>query len=290
MTSDAKVGLLLGLVFIFIIAFIINGLPSFLDRQNSNELTTNMAKPSSRSHGIGTQARKVTREVITPIEPVVKKTEIKPQIDTLNQRAAPQEVRFAADLPKPSEPVRIYEPAGPSFTNVPVVEVKRKSIVQAKAQRRALRKIHVVQEGDSLALIAKEYYGEEEGNKRANIARIFNANRRTVKSADQIYVGQRIIIPNLSVSGQQEQKVASVLATEKFEEVESVGRRRRPVENVKQKRHGYYVVKEGDNLWRIATDKLGNGNRYTEIAKLNAAVLEDEDSLAVGMRLKLPAR
>ena len=28
MTSDAKIGLLLGLVFIFVIAFVINGLPS----------------------------------------------------------------------------------------------------------------------------------------------------------------------------------------------------------------------------------------------------------------------
>ena len=28
MTSDAKIGLLLGLIFIFVIAFVINGLPS----------------------------------------------------------------------------------------------------------------------------------------------------------------------------------------------------------------------------------------------------------------------
>ena len=39
MTSDAKIGLLLGLVFIFLIAFIINGLPSFNNNKDNNELT-----------------------------------------------------------------------------------------------------------------------------------------------------------------------------------------------------------------------------------------------------------
>ena len=39
MTSDAKIGLLLGLVFIFIIAFIINGLPGLSQDSHNNTLT-----------------------------------------------------------------------------------------------------------------------------------------------------------------------------------------------------------------------------------------------------------
>ncbi|HEY5140445.1 MAG TPA: hypothetical protein VIJ25_14180, partial [Methylococcales bacterium] len=39
MTTDAKIGLLLGLVFIVIIAFVINGLPSFHNNSASNDLT-----------------------------------------------------------------------------------------------------------------------------------------------------------------------------------------------------------------------------------------------------------
>ena len=66
MTSDAKVGLILGLVFIFIIAFIINGLPS-LRRQNGNELTTiNVTRPNSQSPGIAKHARRTTREIVSP--------------------------------------------------------------------------------------------------------------------------------------------------------------------------------------------------------------------------------
>ena len=59
MTSDAKIGLLLGLIFIFVIAFVINGLPSFRNATNSSELTTNMVSSQHESWGIGTNERKV---------------------------------------------------------------------------------------------------------------------------------------------------------------------------------------------------------------------------------------
>ena len=63
MTSDAKIGLLLGLVFIFVIAFVINGLPFFRNAaSNSNELTTNMVSSTDSSLGIGPRTRDL-REV-----------------------------------------------------------------------------------------------------------------------------------------------------------------------------------------------------------------------------------
>jgi len=51
-----------------------------------------------------------------------------------------------------------------------------------------------------------------------------------------------------------------------------------------------YVVQEGDSLWQIAAEQLGDASRYVEIARLNADILDDQDCLSVGMRLELPAR
>ncbi len=59
MGSDAKIGLLLGLVFIFIIAFIINGLPKFRSGANNSELTTNMVSYTNEPPGIADKERKV---------------------------------------------------------------------------------------------------------------------------------------------------------------------------------------------------------------------------------------
>jgi len=47
MTSDAKIGLLLGLVFIFVIAFIINGLPNLRPQSTKAEQATNAAQDQS---------------------------------------------------------------------------------------------------------------------------------------------------------------------------------------------------------------------------------------------------
>ncbi|MEE9370895.1 MAG: hypothetical protein V3W45_05425, partial [Sedimentisphaerales bacterium] len=58
MTSDAKIGLLLGLVFIFIIAFIINGLPRFHSDTNNSELTTTFVSQQDESPGIADRERK----------------------------------------------------------------------------------------------------------------------------------------------------------------------------------------------------------------------------------------
>ena len=55
MTRDVKIGLLLGLAFIFMIAFVINGLPSF--RGDSNELTKTMVGPPNKQPGIGANER-----------------------------------------------------------------------------------------------------------------------------------------------------------------------------------------------------------------------------------------
>lgn len=46
-----------------------------------------------------------------------------------------------------------------------------------------------------------------------------------------------------------------------------------------------YTVKAGDSLWAIATEQLGNGNRYKEIKSLNALL---DDTVHAGQVLKLP--
>jgi nucleoid-associated protein YgaU len=51
-----------------------------------------------------------------------------------------------------------------------------------------------------------------------------------------------------------------------------------------------YTVKDGDSLWEIAANQLGDGNRYKEILKLNPDVSADGRNLAIGTKLKIPAR
>jgi nucleoid-associated protein YgaU len=288
MTRDAKIGLLLGLVFIFIIAFIINGLPS-LGRGDGNELTRNMARPQ-RNPGIGTDARQVTQRTITPVRPTGPPAEPEPAAAQSQPGQAPtDQIRFQTQLPQPltttSQPAEsaatASQPDTPQTVLIPTAQEATAISVRPQPAR---AHIYTVQDGDSLASIAKQFYGEEQGNKKANVEMIFKANRKVLKSPDQIYVGQKLLIPPLTQTALD--KPEYVLPAENFQPVESIGARHGNQAIKTADKARYYTVKEGDSLWKIASEQLGDGNRYPELAKLNK--LEDEDFLVVGARLKLP--
>jgi len=281
MTSDAKIGLLLGLVFIFIIAFIINGLPNFHREKNSNELTTTLVRLQNSPPGIGDRERRVRREVID-----YKKPTQKPQ----SPATAEQDVRFTAALPKSNvvakktDEVRSITPA-------------RLLTPQKKNQNPAIKpplptrpKLYIVRKGDNLSTIAKKFYGPEQGNKKINITKIFKANSKSLKSQNKIYVGQKLIIPPLQLTASDKNQASSVSSTAIFKKVISIDKKPPATESRKAKQSMWYVVKEDDNLWRIAAEQLDNANRYPEITKLNADILDDEDNIVVGMRLKMPPR
>jgi len=283
MTSDAKIGLLLGLVFIFIIAFIINGLPSFRGDKNNNELTTNMVGFEGEQPGLGGRAQ----EVIRRTEPIIERPFGKVQTTVAEE---PQ-TRFEMLLPDSTSVVKDVLVEKASEDIKPAVQAVVNDMKQSSVNS-TWQKIYVVADGDTLADIAMKFYGAEKGNKIKNIAKIFEANRKLLKSADEIYVGQKLEIPPLP-SLADTSKMQGVFPKQVFEKVDSIGQRQistTPSGIVKTKQSRIYVVREGDSLWRIAAEQLGNGDRYPEISKLNTDILEDEDTLEVGTKLKLPER
>jgi len=51
-----------------------------------------------------------------------------------------------------------------------------------------------------------------------------------------------------------------------------------------------YVVQRGDELGKVAKKTLGSVKRWREIAAINTDIMPDPDSLAAGMKLRIPAR
>ncbi|MDD5326307.1 MAG: LysM peptidoglycan-binding domain-containing protein [Phycisphaerae bacterium] len=285
MASDAKIGLLLGLVFIFIIALIINGLPSFNENENNNELTTKMVSQQNNPPAIAAKER----EVINPRSLVWKKPS-----EITSPYAGNQDVRLTPVVPESSPAIVIKETmAEQAITAAAQAVAAKDESPKTSSNETVSPKVYVVSKGDSLASIALKFYGSEQGNKKINIAGIFQANRKLLKSPDEISIGQKLIIPPLSVSLQDKGKVAEVFSEKEFAKVESIGSRSLLANDYRPQRQeqtNWHVVQEGDSLWQIASECLGDGNRYREIAKLNASVLDGEDNLSVGMKLKIPAK
>jgi len=296
MTSDAKIGLLLGLVFIFIIAFIINGLPSFHRDKNNNELTTKMVGLQNNPPGLGAKERKV-QESLALTESAGTQTAEEGQPSSADK----EDIRAIVPLPTGDSVVRdilagkttdILPPQVADQSKPPTLGPsadKRTEVDMPGAVKSVWPKSYVVADGENLAVIAKKLYGEQEGNKKASITRIFEANKNLLKSPDEVYAGQKLLIP-APVSPTEPGKTPSIFPSSMFEKVKSIAPKTLSTGEAKTKPSGEYVVQEGDNLWRIAAAQLGNGNRYKEISKLNADIVKDEDTLVVGMRLKLPTQ
>jgi nucleoid-associated protein YgaU len=145
--------------------------------------------------------------------------------------------------------------------------------------------IYVVQDGDNLAKIAKKFYGQDEGNKRANINLIVEANRDVIKSVDDVLrSGKKIVIPSLPPSTPTAaDNRPAIFQNPQFVRVGTVG----GVPDTGR----WYTVKDSDKLWTISAEQLGKGSRYTEIIKLNTDKLSEDNNykLLPGMQLRLPA-
>ena len=320
MTSDAKIGLLLGLVFIFVIAFVINGLPSFRKATNNSELTTNMVSAQHESWGIGTKEREVQdgfdwagnlidepveEEIPSPPEQeekedvrfempipediaIVEETSIEITPELVEQTLAPSDDPVVQQ-PALAEPIE-SESVETIVVELPPAEKKPEPSKPAPA-RGVPSEVYVICDGDTLASIAKKFYGADEGNRIANVMRIFEANRNSLESMHKIAVGQKIIVPTLKTSNTDPSKTESTFANSLFEKANQIGRRLLSGDGEpKAKQSRQYVVQDGDTLWRVAARQLGDPSRYKEILRLNANVLPDEDDLTVGLHLILPAQ
>ncbi len=284
MTSDAKIGLLLGLVFIFIIAFIINGLPRFRSNTNNNELTTNTVNLPNDSMGIAAKERKA-QAVFDRVGRLTQERADEVTVVSKNEGAVRFKMPFSQGTSIVKDDLIVETPIDRTKPSALLSETNEKNKVNKP--KPALPKTYVVSEGDNLAVIAQTFYGPDEGNKKINVARIFEANRKLLKSLDEIYVGQKLTIPPLI------DKSASVFSGSLFEKVKSIGRKLTSSDTSKTPRASrskQYVVREGDSLWRIAVEQLGNGTRYKELSELNVDILGNEDYLAVGLSLRIPAR
>jgi len=302
MTSDAKIGLLLGLVFIFIIAFIINGLPSLHGKNaNNSELTTNMVSSQNGHMGLAAKEHKVQQSL--------QQTE-QPQRQMVKSGGVPASANASEEIPAAADnvvsppavnntsaetkPQRAAETAA-TGDEKPSAAVEQKQ-QQPKPDETAAKNTYVVCEGDSLVTIAKKFYGPAEGNKKTNILKIFEANKKAMRSPDELEVGQTLVIPPgpaaQTTPAAPKVKPDSALTAKTPRSGEPAVQKALPAaDSHKTKQNGRsYTVREGDNLWRIAAEQLGDGNRYPEIVRLNPNLLNDEDGLAVGMRLKMPVQ
>ena len=139
-------------------------------------------------------------------------------------------------------------------------------------------KPYKAQSGDSVSRMASRLMG---GNTRANRQAIIDANPSLQQDPDRVIVGQTYVIPgrgNSPAPGVSAEAPTSAAPA--------------PAAPPAQAMANVYTVQEGDSLWRIANDQLGDPSAIDTIKQLNMNVLQgdDHDVITPGMKLHLPGK
>lgn len=143
---------------------------------------------------------------------------------------------------------------------------------------------HTVAKGESLFEIAKRYYGDGK-----HWRKLAEHNRGRVGEDGAVRIGVRLAIPAAETLG------IKAVAGAKPEEprVREPAKKTEPAKPAPKAMGktavASYTVQKGDTLGEIAQRLLGSVKRKGELLALNKDRIKDENSIRVGMVLKVPA-
>lgn len=155
--------------------------------------------------------------------------------------------------------------------------------------------------GDTVSRLAGRFLG---ANTRTNRQAIIDANPSLQKNVNRIIVGQTYFIPvrrfaavTPAPTANMPEPTASPAANPApvHPSIDNSDAQPAPDPAARTRTtagSSVYTVQEGDSLWAIANDELGDPSAIDAIKELNRGVLrgKNHDVLTPGMKLRLPAR
>ena len=137
--------------------------------------------------------------------------------------------------------------------------------LQISSYRVSTDTIYKVQSNDSLFKISKKYYGD---GKKWN--KIFEANKDSMPDPDSLYVGQKLLIPDVTVEKETNRVFQTSVKKERSVNVVT------------------HTVEAGDTLYRLAEKYYDDPTVWIKIYEANEDTIEDKGLLIEGQILIIP--
>lgn len=313
MTRETKIGLLVGLAFIIVIGILLSDHLT----STTEPISAPLAKVGATSReGLTTLGRPTVPAVTIEPPPVI---EPRRPVITVEEMKKPAEVTDVIKLgPAPVQPVQptpfaptqapeagalsglVNQHAGelevvggngaaqpkPTPSQVVVIVPQEGQTVVSTTSS---FKEYKAQEGDTLNKLAGRFLGK---NTAANRDAIMRANPAMKGDPNRIVVGRTYLIPTTATTVANLPLPKNVTNAPTASVAPQQPRGTIPVVEQRPQAVGtyWYTVKENDNLWKIASRELGDGNAWTAIKELNKDVLKGGETVRENMRLRLPAK
>jgi len=299
MTRETKIGLLVGLAFIIVVAILLT----------DHTTSTTEPRPAAQSdigdnvrQSVTTPQPKIpTREDLArpPVEPARPRPPVRIAQGERENPPAPLDIRQTGDAGEPSPRPPVVADAGNAGNAAPPVGRPGDLVSQHPEELMSVGgigrtsipppppgpakppvvqpKTYVAEAGDSVSRIASRQMPG--GNTSANRDALIKANPSLQAEGNPVYVGKTYVIPSVGA-------VAQATDAARKESAHREPAFRKPPASTPTTY--WYTVKENDNLWRIAASELGDGNLWPQIKELNADVLRGGETVKANQRIRLP--
>ena len=157
------------------------------------------------------------------------------------------------------------------------VNKSSEQLAKQSSSQSSEHRIHVVESGDSLYRLARDYYGDSK-----EWVIIYNANRDKIGENRVLLIGNKIRIPVTEKITVNEK--GTDVYTLKSETTAS-----ETTKNEKQKsKTKIYKIEKGDTLYKISKLHYGDGTRWKEIFEANKEVLNNSTNIKAGKNIVIP--
>ncbi|HEX3356980.1 MAG TPA: LysM peptidoglycan-binding domain-containing protein [Tepidisphaeraceae bacterium] len=320
MTRETKIGLLVGLAFIIVIGILLSDNltrstepPQATLAGEGNTVRSAVAAPGASNNP--PILNTVTPTAVSPRQTVPTPTDLAPKVQpvqpvqvavggpTALQAPAQRTAPAFADDSAPTITKAPQIPASPEQTQVATADNRNEgaSDLRSAAKQQGEEIIDVggtqtnpvksvvasngmkqypAVEGDSVSKMATKFFGS---NTRANRDAIINANPTLKQDPNKLLVGHTYNIP-ASTGGATSVALSSPAPTATPTPAQSAQPTPAPAQASSDT---WYTVKEGDSLWKIATEQCGSANAIATIREMNKDTLKG-DTVVLNMKLRLP--
>jgi nucleoid-associated protein YgaU len=277
MTRETKIGLLVGLIFIFAFGLILGRRSQDTPDANAQVATS---PPVYDVVPVLSPPRELAARASTPAVAEPNAPGLAPPVRTQTQ--FPDEwIHQPAALIDQSASVQHPAPITPGET--PVIDPR-------PARPTAPQRVYVVESGDNLIKIAREVY-----NDGGKYKLIYEANRDQLPTQNSLKVGQELKLPVLDttpgpapvqIARRGEPAVREMSAEQLRQYMQELPAAQSP----RRAAHKQYTVQRGDSLTAIARRMLGDDSpeAIKKLYEANKDKLSSPDDLRVGEVLVLP--
>ena len=305
MTKETKLSLLVGLAFIITIGILLSD--HFRSMNETPQADLAEAGPTARqaveAPGTGnppisivaptdtppSQPVPTHEEMSRPVSPVVpannyplaQSNDTRALIDNTNPQAeAPAQTQppedHGADLPTQERTLaNLAERNGEPVVPANVDGTSQTPGNSSVAPPTSGPKQYKAQSGDTLSRMASKFLGSASPE---NVQAIIDANTSLQDDPDRVILGQTYTIPERgqATANASSSNPAATPPTQR----DTIGG------------EYFYTVQEGDSLWQIANDELGDPSAVDALKDLNASILKgkNHDVVTPGMKLRLPSK